>query len=64
MMPMFISTLMTSVALMAILAASSATVIVSPTATSRFCGVVGISNACRASEPLDTGRPLTRRFFL
>ena len=43
--PMFMSTLMTSVALTAIFCASSATVTVSPMATSRLTGAVGISNA-------------------
>jgi hypothetical protein len=42
--PMFISDLMTSVALTAIFCASSATVTVSPMPTSRTTGAVGISN--------------------
>src|SRR5436853_195030 len=49
MTPMFISTLMTSVALMAIFWASSATVTVSPMLTSRTTGAVGISKPCRPS---------------
>ena len=45
---MFISTLMTSVALTAIFCASSATVMVSPMPTSRTTGAVGISKPCAA----------------
>src|SRR5882672_4971457 len=50
MTPMFIRTLITSLALTAILFASSETVTVSPIPTSRTTGAVGISNACRSEE--------------
>ena len=62
--PMFMSTLMTSVALTAMRCASSATVTVWPIATSRTTGAVGISKACRPSGEDWVGRALTRRFFL
>ena len=62
--PMFIMTLMTSLALTAIFCASSATVIVSPMATSRFMGAVGISKACLASVDTAVLRALTLFFFL
>ena len=64
MTPMFMSALMTSVAFTAIFCASSATVTVSPTPTSRTTGAVGISNPCRPSAAAGTGRALARRFFL
>ena len=64
MTPMFIRTLMTSVALTAIFCASSATLTVSPMPTSRTTGAVGISNPWRPSLPLGRARDLTRRFFL
>ena len=50
MTPMPIIALMTSAALTAILPASSATVIVSGTSTSRTTGAVGRSKPCLASK--------------
>ena len=64
MTPMFISTLITSVALTAIFCASSATVMVSPMPTSRTTGAVGISKPCLPSAAAGTSRALVRRFFL
>ena len=64
--PMFIMTLMTSVALTAIFCASSPTVMASPIATSRTTRAVGISNPCFASAslPIDRRRPSRDFFFL
>ncbi len=63
MTPMFMSVLMTSEPLIAIFAASSATVIVSGTETSRLTGAVGISKPCRPSGVGATPRRLRIGFF-
>ncbi len=66
MTPMFIMTLMTSVALTAIFCASSPTVIASGIATSRITRAVGISKPCLVSEspPIERRRPSRDFFFL
>ncbi len=64
MTPMFMSTLMTSVALTESFCARSATMTVSPTATSRLTGAVGFSKPWRGSASAGAVRALRRFFFL